>query len=63
MAKKDNPWKSSMQKMGKEIPKCPVCGGSGNVKAGMFDITLGAKESLKIVVCKKCKGKGYLDGG
>lgn len=60
MSKKSNPWMSSIKKMGKEIPLCPACGGAGNTKAGMFDSTLDARESRKIVVCKKCKGKGCL---
>jgi len=59
MPKKNNPWMESMQKMGKKIPMCSICGGNGTTKAGMFDTTLGAKESKKIVICKKCKGKGY----
>jgi len=61
MARKPpNPWTKSMLKMGKQLPICPICGGKGNAKAGMFDPRLGARASLKMVVCQKCKGQGCL---
>jgi len=54
--KKENAW-TRQDEMKFNDENCSVCGGSGLVKMGMYDASLGAFESKQLTICRKCKAR------